>query len=61
MILGHGIFVRKEIKNDPIGKFLTDKKMDTFWKVILDSHLKKDKLFNFSEKFKNVISALFLK
>ena len=48
------------MKHDPIGKFLTDKKMETFWKVITDSHLKKDKSFSFSQPFKNVITALFL-
>lgn len=34
--------------------------MDTFWKIITDTHLKKDKSFSLSEKFRNVISALFL-
>ena len=60
MMLGHGIFVRKEMKFDPVGKFLTEGRVDKFWDILGNSHRRIHKGFAFPDQFKSVVSALFL-
>jgi len=61
MVTGRRPFVSKDIKNDQLGKFLTEDRISKFWELVEKVARRSNRGFvGFSEEFRPAVGALFL-